>query len=273
MKKRFLKNIIIIISVILLMVIGMASCTTVPVNNTPNKEKARVHVDMGTAYLKSGQYSSALREFISAEKLNPRDPEIHYYLGISYYGIRFDDKAVTQFKKAIDLKSNYPEAHNYLGSIYLKEGLYDKAIKEFQMAISDEMYETPAIALNNMGWTYYKKGDYKTAIAKYNEALTTAIAKYNEALTRDPHTNIPFLIQKNIGIAYLADNQTSKAIHHLKESLQIAPYIAETHYWLGMSYLKRKEYKKAVQELRVAVEINPESRFGQKAKKHLDSLY
>jgi len=261
MKKNFLKNII-NISAILLMVIGMASCATVPVNNTSNKEKARVHVDMGTAYLKSGQYSSALREFISAEKLNPGDPEIHYYLGISYYGIRFDDKAVTQFKKAIDLKSNYPEAHNYLGSIYLKEGLYDKAIKEFQMAISDEMYETPAIALNNMGWAYYKKGDYKTAIAKYNEALT-----------RGPHTNIPFLIQKNIGIAYLADNQTSKAIHHLKESLQIAPYIAETHYWLGMTYLKRKEYKKAVQELRVAVEINPESRFGQKAKKHLDSLY
>jgi len=244
------------------MVIGMVSCATVPVNNTPNKEKARVHVDLGTAYLKSGQYSSALREFISAEKLNPRDPEIHYYLGISYYGIRFDDKAVTQFKKAIDLKSNYPEAHNYLGSIYLKAGLYDKAIKEFQMTISDEMYETPAIALNNMGWAYYKKGDYKTAIAKYNEALI-----------RGPHTNIPFLIQKNIGIAYLADNQTSKAIHHLKESLQIAPYIAETHYWLGMSYLKRKEYKKAVQELRVAVEINPESGFGQKAKKHLDSLY
>ena len=244
------------------MVIGMASCATVPFNNTPNKEKARVHVDMGTAYLKSGRYSSALREFISAEKLNPGDPEIHYYLGISYYGIRFDDKAIAEFKKAIDLKSNYPEAHNYLGSNYFQKGLYDKAIKEFQMAISDEMYETPAIALNNMGWAYYKKGDYKTAIAKYNEALT-----------RDPHTNIPFLIQKNIGIAYLADNQTNKAIHHLKESLKIAPYIAETHYWLGMIYLKKKEYKKAVKELRVAVEINPESRFGQKAKKQLDSLY
>ena len=261
MKKDFLKNTI-IISTILLMVIGMASCATAPVNNTSNKEKSRVHLDMGTAYLKSGQYSSALREFISAEKLNPRDPEIHYCLGISYYGIRLDDRAITEFKKAIDLKSNYPEAHNYLGSIYLNAGSYDKAIKEFQMTISDEMYETPAIALNNMGWTYYKKGDYKTAIAKYNEALI-----------RNPNTNIPFLIQKNIGIAYLADNQINEAIHHLKESLQIAPYIVETHYWLGVSYLKKKEYKKAMKELQVAVEINPESEFGQKAKKRLDALH
>ena len=64
------------------MVIGMTSCTTVPVNNTSNKEKSRMHVDLGTAYLKSGQYSSALREFISAEKLNPG---ILKYIIISAY--------------------------------------------------------------------------------------------------------------------------------------------------------------------------------------------
>jgi type IV pilus biogenesis/stability protein PilW len=258
--ERIISKHTIFISAVIIIAIVITSCTTVPVNDISNKKRVRSHVDVGLAYLQSGQYTSAIREFAKAEKLAPKDPDLHYYLGISYNNIKRYNRAVTELKKAIVLKPDSPSVHNYLGTVYIKTGFYDKAITEFQIAASDDLYETPAIALNNMGWVYYRKGDYKTALLKYQEALD-----------RNPSTNIPFLIQKNMGVAYLADNQINNAIRHLKKSLQIAPYIAETHYWLGMSYLKKKEYGKAVEELRSAVEIDPESEFGQKAQKRLDA--
>jgi len=258
--KRIISKHTIFISAVIIIAVVITSCAAVPINDTSNKKRGRSHLGVGLAYLKSGQYTSAIREFVKAEKFAPKDPDLHYYLGISYNNIKRYNRAVTELKKAIDLKPDSPSVHNYLGTVYIKTGLYDKAIKEFQIAASDDLYETPAIALNNMGWVYYKKGDYKTALLKYQKALD-----------RNPSTNIPFLIQKNMGVAYLADNQINNAIRHLKKSLRIAPYIAETHYWLGMSYLKKKEYGRAVKELRAAIEIDPESEFGQKAKKRLDA--
>ena len=258
--ERIISKHTIFISAVIIIAVVITSCATVPVNGISNKKRVRSHVDMGLAYLQSGQYTSAIREFVKAEKLAPKDPDPHYYLGISYNNIKRYNRAVTELKEAIALKPDSPSVHNYLGTVYIKTGLYDKAIKEFQIAASDDLYKTPAIALNNMGWIYYRKGDYKTALLKYQEALD-----------RNPSTNIPFLIQKNMGVAYLADNQINNAIRHLKKSLQIAPYIAETHYWLGMSYLKKKKYREAVKEFHAAIEIDPESEFGQKAKKRLDA--
>lgn len=260
MKSRHLrKAIAVIVSAVL--ILGVIACAGLPTNDATRKEQARLHTDLGSAYLKSGQYPAALQEFLEAEKLRPDDPETHYLLGISYDGIRLTEKAIGEFTKAIDLKPGYSEAHNYLGSIYLRSNLYDKAISEFAAALTNELYTTPAVALNNMGWAYYKKGDYKTAVAKYLEALE-----------RNPNTRIPFIIQKNIGVAYLADNNIERAIYHLNESIRIAQYIAESHYWLGMAYLKKRNIKNAVKEFRFAVEIDPESQYGDEARKQLDEI-
>lgn len=240
-------------AIILFILWGLSACATV------DKETASLHNNLGAAYLKSGQYTSALKEFKLAEEYDPKDPVIHYYLGISYLQTHRHDKAIAEFKKAIDLRPNYSEAHNYLGTVYLAMESYDDAIEEFQAALTNELYDTPAIAFNNLGWAYYKKGEYKRAVATYKEGLK-----------RDPNNNIPFLIHKNTGMAYLADGKINNAIHHLKEALRIAPYIAESHYWMGMSYLKKRDMKKAIQELRTTFEISPDSEFGQRARKELE---
>jgi len=226
-----------------------------------NREKAANHVNMGDAYLKSGQFPQALREFLVAQRLSPDDPEIHYYTGLSYYGNGMKEEAKREFKKALFIKPDYSEAHNYLGTIYLGAGLYDSAIEEFDLALLNMLYETPAIALNNIGWAYYKKEDYKTALIKYKTALK-----------REPNTIIFPLIQKNMGIAYLAGHNIAGAIHCLKKSIDVAPGMIESRYWLGISYLEAGNKKKAVEELRSVIEANPESVFGLRAKEKLDCI-
>jgi len=223
------------------------------------QKQSRIHVDMGIAYLKSSRYAPALRELIAAEKLTPKDPEIHYFTGVSYYGSGMKEDAVKEFKKAVVLNPDYSEAHNYLGVIYMEKGLYNHALDELNRALSNVLYESPAASLNNMGFIYYKKGDYKAALAKYEEAVK-----------REPGTILLPLIEKNMGVTAIALNDIDKAVYHLERAVKIAPYVVEARYWLGMSYLKEGNKKKAIEELRAAVKIDPKSPFGIKAK---DRLY
>ncbi|MBW2557768.1 MAG: tetratricopeptide repeat protein [Deltaproteobacteria bacterium] len=255
MKNKTLEYMI-LLSVIICMVF-LSGCAT----SLQNKKRASSHVNMGTAYLKSGQYSSALREFLAAQQLSPDDAEIRYYTGLSYYGSGMKEEAKSEFQRALSIKPDYSEASNYMGTIYLEEGLYDKAIEGFDLSLSNVFYETPAIALNNIGWAYYQKKDYRTALIKYETALK-----------REPGTIILPLIQKNMGIAYLAEHNIDKAVSHLKKAIDMAPSMIESRYWLGISYLEGGDIEKAVAELRSVIEINPESVLGLKAREKLDYI-
>ena len=246
---------------ILLLIIAGAVLLAGCAASRQDRERAASHVTIGTAYLGSGQFSPGLREFLMAQRLSPDDPQIHYYAGLSYYGTDLKEEAKRQFEAALSIKPDYSEALNYLGTIYLEEGLYDRAIEAFDRALSNMLYETPALALNNIGWAYHKKGDYRTALTKYEAALK-----------REPNTIILPLIQKNRGIAYLSGHNIDKAIYYLKKSIDSSPGMTESRYWLGIAYLEGGNREKAIQELRLAAETNPESVFGLKAREKLDSL-
>ncbi len=248
---------LIVVTIIFFILCGIMGCAT----NRWKEERASAHLNIGIAYIESKQHTLALKELFEAEKLSPNNPRIHYYLGISYHGKGFVEKAIAEFKKAVELKPDYSEACNYLGTIYLSMGLWDKAIGEFNKALSNILYVTPAAALYNMGWAYYKKGDYQTALTKYNEAVT-----------KEPNTILLPLIEKNMGIVCFDQGDIAKAIGHFKRSLEIAPSLAESHYWLGRCYVKQKNIKGATEEFRIVVKMIPESGFGRKAKESLKAV-
>ncbi|MBE9547626.1 MAG: tetratricopeptide repeat protein [Proteobacteria bacterium] len=248
---------LIVVTVIFFILCGMAGCAT----NGLKKERADAHLDVGKAYIQARQYTFALKELLEAEKINPRDPEIHYCLGISYHGKGLTKEAIAEFEKVVDLKPNYSNAHNYLGTIYLSIGLVDKAIGEFNKALANVLYTTPEVALYNMGRAYSQKGDYRTALTKYNEAVI-----------KKPNT-IPIpLIEKDMGIVSFKLGDVDKAIRHFRKSLEIAPEYVEPHYWLGRCYVKKGNVDGAIEEFRAVVRIAPESEFGRKARESLEAI-
>ena len=261
MDRRYLTKKGVVAGLILLAIMAAALLSTGCATSRQDREQATSHVKMGTAYLVSGHFSPALREFLMAQRLSPDDPEIRYYTGLAYAENGLRDEAKKQFETALSMRPDYSEAHTHLGRLYLEEGLYDRAIEEFNRALSNMLYKTPAIALNNMGWAYYKKGDYPKALAQYEAALR-----------REPGTVIRPVIQQNRGIAYLAANDTGKAIHYLKQSIDGAPGMTDAHYWLGIAYLEAGHRDKAIRELRLVAETNPESALGSQAREKLDTL-
>ena len=172
-----------------------SSCTYTPWH----REQSEIFLNKGISYIEMGQYNSALKDLLEAEKYYSGNPKVHYYLGMSYHGKGMKDKAIEEFKEAISLDENYSEAHNYLGTLYSDRELWDQAIEEFEKALNNHLYDTPSMALYNMAWAYYSKKDYKTALAKYQEALNI-----------DPMTRLRPQIEKNVGLIYFDQDNILK---------------------------------------------------------------
>jgi type IV pilus assembly protein PilF len=235
-------------------------CLAACANTARLQERAGNHIQVGTAYLGSVQYNSALKEFLAAEKLTPDDPRIHYLLGIAYYGKGLSDMAIAEFQRAFVLKPDDTEVHNYLGAIYMEKGRWDDAIASFNRSLANILYDTPTASLYNLGRAYYEKREYDRAL-KY----------YRDAAEKDPDTVLMTWIEKNIGMCLLAKGDTEEALRHFQKSLTLAPSLAESHYWIGLCYQKLKRRTDAAAAFQSAVRLAPESEFGKKAKESLNN--
>jgi type IV pilus assembly protein PilF len=236
------------------LLIGLAACA----NTARLKEQAGNHINIGSAYLGSGQYNSAMREFLEAEKQTPEDPKVHFLLGIAYHGKGLDERAVGEFQRAIVLNPDDSAVHNFLGAIYLGKGRPDDAIASFNKALGNILYDTPATALYNLGRAYYEKGRYDLAL-KY----------YGDAAAREPYTVLMPLIEKDMGRVWLAKGDPEEAIRHFLKSIELAPSLVESHYWLGVCYQRQYRAGAAAAAFQAAAGLAPESEFGRKAKEQL----
>jgi len=239
---------VVTLGIVIFLALGCATVNT-------NQEKANDHMAIGAAFMKSGQYTDALREFFKAEKLTPHDPVLHYYIGIAYLAKEARDKAMMEFQKAVRLNPEYSEAHNYIGTLYLDNNQLDPAIASFDRALANILYDTPAVSLYNKGLALYKKGDHKGSIACYKQALKT----------RDSYPLLPPL-EKNMGLSYLALGQYADAAIHLNEALAKTPDYAEAKYWLAVVKVRQKQYSEASKLLQEVVREAPQSEYGVKAK-------
>ena len=247
----------ILVIFLLFLVMQICACT-----NTPwHREQAEMFLNKGISFIEMRQYNTALKELLEAEKYSPYDHKIHYFLGKAYLGKGMRDKAVEEFKEAISLKADYSEAHNDLGVLYLDKDLWDKAIEEFDRALANQIYDTPSMALYNAGLAYYAKKDYKTSLAKYQEALQ-----------REPQTNLWPQIQKNIGLIYLEQNNIQEAIVHFKKAVELNSLLYDVQLLLGECYLKIKDTENAAKAFQAVIKLSPQSSFGLKAKSYLGAV-
>jgi Tfp pilus assembly protein PilF len=220
--------------------------------------KAGVHHGLGYNYLQQGDATSALREFLEAEKLNPKDPQIQYALGLALNAKGQHQQAVDHYQKALALDPKYTEVHNALGASYLEMGKWDEAIGEFNVVLKDILYLTPFYVLNNLGWAYYKKGD-----------LTHAIENYRRALGMKPDFG---LAQYNLGLAYRDRGELEQAVAAFTRTVSLAPQFLDAHAQLGKIYFemgKKVEARKSFEEV---IRLAPRSENARMAREYLDLL-
>ena len=153
------------------------------------KEQAGNHIKIGSAYLGSGQYNSAMKEFLEAERLTPDDPKVHFLLGIAYHGKGLSTIWPSEhFNGRSTSIRMTPRFTIFWERSISEKGALDDAIASFNQALANILYDTPATALYNLGRAYYEKGQYDPAL-KY----------YRDAAAREPDTVLMPLIEKDMG--------------------------------------------------------------------------
>jgi Tfp pilus assembly protein PilF len=135
-----------------------------------------------------------------------------------------------------------------------------------------------------LGWKYFQKGDYETALRRFQMAirhdadfapayfgaayvcsvegkLDDAIKYYRETLKRD---TLYIYTYANLGYALLQKEQFPEALQMLDKALEIDPKCGEAHLSYANYYVSKQDWKNAEQSVNRAIKygqkIHPELR-------------
>lgn len=215
--------------------------------------------NLGEAYMVQGNYTAALKELMTAERLTPDDPYLHNDLGLTYMAKDRLDLAVQHFKKALSLKPDYAPAMNNLGTAYLAQQNWDAAIVCFKAISGDLLYATPHFPLSNMGWAYYNQKKYDLSAEYYQKALKIE-PKFQAAI-------------RGLARTYQAQGKLIEAIAILEDGVKNLPRSPELYSELGAAYAVNNKYPEAAAAYAKVIELSQmSSPLSKDARKALDAL-
>ncbi|QIP17557.1 tetratricopeptide repeat protein [Spirosoma aureum] len=197
------------------------------------------------------------------------------------------DVEAERFAKAgqtlTQLATSSPSAENqfYLGYYYLRSGQIDQAKAAFEKgAAADAKNQLNNIGLAGVALAKKDRATAKTLIdnaisatkSKDQNALIRAGEMYTLEETNDPAEAIRLLtiadekdkknenaeIEMLLGDAYFLKNDGGNAISKYENALTITPNLAEANYKIGRLYLRGKNYAKAQEYFKLAVQNDPE---------------
>jgi len=200
------------------------------------KKAADLDKNNGDALLKLGQVqvakgntNEAIATYQNSIKNNPREASFYVLLGELYESKQDWSNAKQAYQKALDLKPDNPLASNNLAYVMLETGgNVDVALSLAQTARRG-MPDSPNAA-DTLGWVYYQKGAYRSAIDLFQEALK--LAEKNKA-PENP------TVHYHLGLAYEKTEQPALARQPLERVLKINP-----------NYSSAADVKKILSQLR-----------------------
>lgn len=143
-----------------LFILALAGCMSV---SKEDKDRAGLHMDLGTGLLAKGQYPQAMTELLKADQLDPHNPLILNNLGIAYYVRARLKQAEDKFREAIKLAPKFSDAKNNLARVLLDQHKYNDAIKLLAEVEGDLTYTYPEKTFSTMGMAYFEQGQFARA--------------------------------------------------------------------------------------------------------------
>lgn len=144
---------------------------------------------------------------------HPNEPGFYVLLGNLYQAKRDWNRATEAYQKALAIRPGNPVASNALASVMLQSGgNLDVALSLAQTARRG-MPQSPTVA-DTLGWIYYQKGAYHSAVDSLREALR--LSQQNRS-PGNPQ------IHYHLGMAYAKSGQPTLARQQLQQALRLDP--------------------------------------------------
>jgi len=161
---------------------------------------------LGTFYEEIEDYENAERYIQEAISLEPDNSRYYFRLGVIYDKQNKKGASMAAMRKVIELDPKHANALNYIGYTYADLG---KNLDEAERLIKEALKYKPndGYITDSLGWVFYKKGDFKTALKYLRKAVK---------LVPDDPTML-----EHLGDAYLKLNDKSNALKFYKKSLKV----------------------------------------------------
>jgi type IV pilus assembly protein PilF len=115
------------------------------------RERAKVHTDLGIAYLRDRNYEIALNEVqIAIDTLGSYAPA-HNLKGLVHMALGQNDQAEASFRQAVGLAPGNSEFNNNYGWFLCQTGRVKESFAYFNQVLRNPLYKTPAKVMHNMG--------------------------------------------------------------------------------------------------------------------------
>ena len=168
---------------------------------------------LGRVQIEQGAVDRALPVYLQATKDNPREVRFFVLAGELYETKQDWDNAKAMYQQALSVSPENPVAANNLAYVLLAHGgNIDVAMDMAQTARRG----TPnsANAADTLGYAYYRKGIYTSAISQFQEALR---------LIQKAGAPDDAVVHYHLGLAYQKANQMSLARQQFEKAVKLKP--------------------------------------------------
>jgi tetratricopeptide (TPR) repeat protein len=249
-----------------------------------------VVLNLARLYAESGDMAHAAK-VIEAVPLADRSPKMEFALGAAYDQLKQTKEAIDAYRRASDMDPGDEHTLSSLAQALLNDNQLDEALKEFkQLAEADP---EDAGALIHIGEIERRQGKYEDALATirkarkkdpasldagYNEGLLLdVLARYDEAaevyekmVDQTSHANGAYTTEEKnnrgifldrLGAVYHEQNKVDPAIDAFQKMIDMGGETAVRGFQGQVDvYRDAKQFDKAVEVARKAVEANPKDR-------------
>jgi tetratricopeptide (TPR) repeat protein len=199
---------------------------------------AAAYNNLGRLYLRQGRYPEAIEALKHALKLDERLAPAHALMGMSWYEMENYGAAEREFEEAVHL-----DPHDQNAKLYLARSLYELGkLDEAAGLLKELAHGDPANPqiLYNQGLVYMKLAS--SALEKLQAAAPDS-----------------FLIESILATTAEAKEQYGVAAEHYKRAIAKAPNTRNLHYALGHALYQSGDFKEALKEYQLELQINPYS--------------
>lgn len=207
----------------------------------------QMHNDSGLVYYYKNQYQQALKEFESAARVNPNNPEVFYNIGRAYNQLNKLKEAEDALKKAVQLKPNYAVAKNLLKRVQAELSKQDKpSVATFSKKLKIQI---PAELL-------YPYEDFTEGFYTYYSGDINGAKEQLEAQLKDKDREKQIHARMDLSIIYYHLRYFDEAISHFNKLLEKDPQNSNAFFNLGLSYEQASKVDQAIAAYETAYKIN-----------------
>ncbi len=230
------------------------SCST----SVEKQEKAVLYLQLGNNQISNGNYPLALRDLLTAEELDPKNPVIQNSLGQVYFLRERFELSQKHFLKAIDLDVQFTDAKNNLARVLIEIGKYEDAEKLIESVLQDLTYANLEKAYINYGLLYFNQKKFDKARLQFTKALDS---QSDSCIASTYLGRSIFEIKDYINASRALD----RAIGYCQKGL-----IDEPHYYSALAYYRSGNKTKAEIRFTEIIQLYPNGKYKEKAQSMLE---